>query len=233
MLVIFVATLIRTVFGFADALVAMPLLVMIVGLQVAAPLVALMSLTNALVIFILNRKAMYWKGALRLILASIVGIPIGLYLLKGINEQFMRALLAVILISFSLFKLYNPEFGKLKDERWAGVFGLIAGVLGGAYNVNGPAVVVYASMRTWSPDSFRATLQGYFFLTGIFIVAGHAMGGLWTDEVLKLYLYSLPVLALAYIPGSLIHKIIPAAKFDKAVYILLLMLGGYLLMQTW
>jgi hypothetical protein len=40
---------------------------------------------------------------------------------------------------------------------------LSAGVLGGAYGMNGPPLVIYGSLRGSSPQHFRATLQGYFF----------------------------------------------------------------------
>ena len=47
-------------------------------------------------------------------------------------------------------------------------FGFFAGILGGAYNTNGPPVVIYGSLRKWSPATFRATLQGYFFMAAFF-----------------------------------------------------------------
>lgn len=232
LLIVFGAVTVRAVFGFGDALVAMPLLAVALGLRTATPLVALISLTSALVIFLFNRTAFDYRGALRLIAATVLGIPAGLLLLKEVNEAFMKSALAVLLLAFSAYNLIRPGIMKIKNDRWAWLFGLISGVLGGAYNTNGPVVVMYAALRRWPPDSFRATLNGYFFLTGIFIVAGHGVAGLWTAEVGRLYLFALPVMAAAYAIGFFIHKRIPAEKFSAAVYVLLLLLSLYLLVQS-
>jgi hypothetical protein len=48
--VIFLATLIRSAFGFGEALVAVPLLALLIPVEVAAPLAVLVSITVALVI---------------------------------------------------------------------------------------------------------------------------------------------------------------------------------------
>jgi uncharacterized membrane protein YfcA len=47
--IIFVATLIRSTFGFGEALVAVPLLALLMPVEVAAPLAVLLSITVAAV----------------------------------------------------------------------------------------------------------------------------------------------------------------------------------------
>src|SRR3546814_1460370 len=75
----------------------------------------------------------------------------------------VKACLAVVIIGFSLYSLFGRSI-VLESESWAGLFlcGLFAGIFGGAYGLNGPPLVVYGSMRRWSVQHFRATLQGYF-----------------------------------------------------------------------
>jgi hypothetical protein len=50
----------------------------------------------------------------------------------------------------------------LEDDRLAWLFRFEAGVLGGAYGMNGPPAVDYRALRRCSPQRFRATLQGSF-----------------------------------------------------------------------
>lgn len=50
--ILFLSTLIRSALGFGDALIAMPLLAMVVGLQVATPLTAMGATTIAITILI-------------------------------------------------------------------------------------------------------------------------------------------------------------------------------------
>ena len=105
----------------------------------------------------------------------------------------------------------------------------MAGLLGGAYNTNGPPVVVYGTLRQWTPPQFRATLQGYFVPTGVFILASHALCSLWTTKVFCLYLASLPPLVVAVVLGGLLARILPKGKFDRYVHVLLIAIGVSLL----
>ena len=59
----------------------------------------------------------------------------------------------------------------------AWLFGFGAGVLGGAYGMNGPPLVAYGALRHWSPKRFRATLQGYFLPASLVGIAGSGPPG--------------------------------------------------------
>jgi len=120
----------------------------------------------------------------------------------------------------------------IKGERSAYPFGFCAGILGGAYNTNGPLIVMYGTLRQWSPETYRATLQGYFFFTGFLILLGHATAGLWTRTVFTYYLLALPVVLLGVWVGDKIHKTIAKGKFDRYIYMLLTLLGMFLFIQT-
>ncbi|MFC1502039.1 sulfite exporter TauE/SafE family protein [bacterium] len=225
LMILFIGTCIRSTFGFGEALFAMPLLVLIVGVKTAAPLMALIASVIALTILIPNRHKVDLKSTWRLIVSTLAGIPLGLYILKGAPESVMRGILAGVLILFSLYRLFHPKLIVLKREKWAYVFGFVAGILGGSLNTNGPPAVIYGTLKRWSPESFRVTLQGYFFPTGLLIVAGHGTAGFWTSSVLRMFLLALPVVFLAIFIGGRLHKLIPAEKFDRIIYAFLLIMG--------
>jgi uncharacterized membrane protein YfcA len=113
----------------------------------------------------------------------------------------------------------------LDRSGWAYGFGFIAGVLGGAYNTNGPPVVVYGTLRRWLPTRFRATLQGYFVPTGGLIALSHGLGGLWSREVLQLYALAFPIVLIAIFLGGKLNRHIPAGRFEKFLYGALMVLG--------
>src|SRR5437868_7500175 len=84
--VIFLATLIRSAFGFGEALVAVPLLALLLPVEVAAPLAVLVSITVALVIVLEDWHKVQVRSAWRLVLSTLFGIPLGLLLLKAVPE---------------------------------------------------------------------------------------------------------------------------------------------------
>ncbi len=227
--ILFLSTFTRSALGFGDALVAMPLLTLVIGMRQATPLVALGASTIAVTILLGAWRKVDVQAAWRLILSTLLGIPVGLVLLKAAPEGVMKAILGFLLIGFSLYNLVTFQLPRLKSERFSYLFGFVAGILGGAYNTNGPPVVIYGMMREWPPERFRATLQGYFLFTGGTILISHGLAGLWTPRVLRLYAYALPVIIAAVLLGGWVNKRIAGERFKQVVYVFLIIVGLLLL----
>ncbi len=230
--VILLSMTVRATFGFGDALFNMPLLTLLFGLKVAAPLSAMLSSTITAAILATHWRNVDIKSAWRLIVASLLGIPIGLWMLKGIPEAVMLIFLALVLIGTALNRFLHPDKLHLKSNMWAFPFGFVAGVLGGAYNTNGPPIVVYGSMRRWDAATFRATIQGYTFPVGLTILAGHYSAGLWTRQVAMMYLTALPVVAAAFLIGNILHGRLQGNRFQVALHIMLMVMGFALILKA-
>ncbi len=230
--VLFASTFIRATFGFGDALLAMPLLTVLIGLRGATPLVALVAGVIAASILLRHWRDVQLRSAWRLVASSALGIPLGLLLLKGVHETAATLLLGAGTFAYAAYALLHPRMRSLDSERAAFPFGFVAGILGGAYNVNGPAVVIYGTLRRWPPATFRATLQGYFLLTNALIMAGHCAAGLWTRPVLGLFLCALPVVIAAVLAGERAQRTIPRGRFDRAILVLLAGAAVLLLVRT-
>jgi uncharacterized membrane protein YfcA len=232
LLIIVVATLVRSTFGFGDALVGMPLLALVIPLRTATPLMALVGPTIAVLMLARTWRRVDFRSTFVLIASTLAGIPFGLHALKNVREVLVDAVLAAVIILFGLYSLLRPEFHRLKSARSAPLFGFVAGVLGAATNTNGPPVVFYGALRGWPPESFRATIQGYFLLTGPAILIGQGAAGLLTRTVWRTYLYALPLIVIVVLAGLGLGRRIPAARFYRWIYGLLLAAGVGLLLKT-
>src|SRR3954454_3054291 len=113
--VIFLATLIRSAFGFGEALVAVPLLALLMPVEVAAPLAVLVSVTVAVVILLEDWHKVHLGSAWRLVLSTLFGIPLGLLLLKAVPEPVVKAVLAVVIFAFSAYCLARRTPLQLHD----------------------------------------------------------------------------------------------------------------------
>jgi uncharacterized membrane protein YfcA len=223
--ILFVCTSIRSAIGFGDALLAMPLLGMIMSLRTATPLVALTGFIISSMIIIFDQDSIDLKSAWRLIISTIIGVPFGLFLLQYAPEKTVKMGLGIILILYGLYNLVSPKFPQLRHERYAVFFGLVAGVLGGAYNINGLPIAVYGVMRRWSASYFRATMQCYFLFSGIATIAGHGFAGLWTPQVWRLFLWSIPSILIGIYVGGKINRLIPQPMFNRLIFSLLIIVG--------
>ena len=230
--ILFLATSINSTFGFGLGLIAMPLLSFLVDIKTATPLVALVAGTTSLLIFAKNRREAKLGDAGPMIIASVLGIPFGLYLLKGVADDLMKSILAIMIILFASISLSGGFKFTLNSNRLSPLFGFISGVIASAYNMGGPPIIIYGSLRKWPPSNFRATLQSFFLPVCIFTVASHTIGGLVTSEVLHFFLYSLPIILFTTLVGGKINQFFSIDRFNRYIYCILLLIGVFLLIKT-
>jgi uncharacterized membrane protein YfcA len=230
--VFFAATLVRSTFGFGEALIAVPLLAFVLPVEVAAPVAVLVSITVAAVIVARDWRHVHFRSAGWLLLSTIFGLPIGLALLRSVPEPIVKLLLGVLVAGFSIWSLVRVHAHELKDDRLAWLFGWLAGVLGGAYGMNGPPLAVYGTMRRWPPAQFRATLQGYFLPASVLGLIGYWSTGLWTPDVTRYYIASLPSVVLAILLSRWINRWLHGARFLVYVHTFLVAIGATLVVQS-
>jgi uncharacterized membrane protein YfcA len=230
--VLFFAALCRSTFGFGDALVAMPLLSMLVGVRVATPLVALMSVVIAIAILVNDWRKVEFRACIPLVMATAIGIPIGIAYLKGVNESTIKTVLGILIIGFGSYELMVRRSSNIISAKWAWPLGVIAGILGGAYNTCGPPVVIFGRLRQWDAASFRATMQGYFLPTSILLAVFHGLGGLWNQQLLWNFGAAIPVVIFAILIGRRLNSRFETEKFYRAIYVILIVLGAWLVVES-
>jgi uncharacterized membrane protein YfcA len=231
--VLFLATFIRSAFGFGEALVAVPLLALMMPVEVAAPVAVLVSITVAAVVLAQDWRDVHFRSAMWLLLFTLLGTPLGLLMLTRAPERVVKEILAVVMAAFSTYSLLRRSRLHLDDDRFAWLFGFGAGVLGGAYGMNGPPLVIYGTLRRWSPQHFRATLQGYFLPASAVGMCGYWLAGLWTPTVTHDYLIGLPGVMLAIFLGRAANRRMTGRSFVVYVHAGLIVVAAVLLVQAW
>jgi hypothetical protein len=234
LIVVFVATLFRSAFGFGEALVAVPLLALFIPLKVAAPVAVLVSITIAAVVVAQDWRKIHLRSIGWLVGSTLVGIPVGLLLLTSSHQKAMKIALGIFIVAFSMYSLLGRRPPELKTDSkaWLLGCGFVAGVIGGAYGMNGPPLVIYGAMRRWSAQHFRATLQAYFLPASVIGMGGYWLAGLWVPAVTHYYLLCLPVLLPAVWLGRVVNHRLHGDAFLKYVYVGLAGIGVVLLAES-
>ena len=229
---VFLGNLARYTIGFGDALIIMPILSIFWGVQDAAVIVALMQLTVSAISLLVRRRHTRVQAAMRLVVGCVAGIPIGIYFLQTLPEQLILTILGVTMILYGLYACFTPRLPQLSTDRLGYLFGFLSGLFGGAYNINGPALVIYGTLRRWTQEQFLATVHGVFVPSTILVAAGHAFTGMWNPLNLTAFLFTLPLLALAMAIGTWLSRHIDTARFVNSINILIVLLGASVLVRA-
>jgi hypothetical protein len=229
---LFCATLVRSALGFGEALVAVPLMAFVIPVAIAAPVAVLVSITVAVVVLARDWRDVHLRSVGWLVGFTLIGIPVGLLILRLGSESSVKGALGLVVAAFAAFVLWRRQGYELRDDRFAWVFGLAAGVLGGAYGMNGPPLVVYGAMRRWPPHRFRASLQGYFLPASLVGMCGYWAANLWTPSVSRYFLIALPAVLLAIPLGRAVALRLDPRRFAVVVYAVLLASGAGLVLQA-
>ena len=234
LVVVFVASVVRSAFGFGEALIAVPLLALFLPIQVATPLAVLISVAIAAVILAQDWRKVHVSSSGWLFVPTLAGIPLGIWMLHSAHQELVKGALAVVIILFSGFFLLGKRPPHLEHDSHAWLLGcgFAAGVLGGAYGINGPALVVYGSMRRWSPQHFRATLQGYFLPASAIGMLGYRVSGLWTAEITHYFLIAMFAALPAVFVGRWLNHRMRGDAFLRYVHAGVVTVGIVLLVQA-
>lgn len=213
-------------------MLSLPLLTLFVDIKIVVPLVALFAMVLTTILLIQLWRHIEWKKVYPLLIGSIFGIPVGVFFLKELDKNIIQIIVGITLISFSFYSLFVKSPNRYIHERWAVFFGFFAGCLGGAITAAGPPVIVYTSLQPWNKDKIKATLQGFFFFSGLAVVFSHAIGGVTTAVVIRYFIISIPLLIGGTYAGSFFYGRIEEEGYKRIILILLALLGAFMLVKS-
>lgn len=213
--------------GFGAAIVAVPVLVQVIPLQLAVPLILLMDLVATTSVGLGNRQLIARSELKRLLPFMLVGIAIGAGVLVSVDSRWLLVVLGLFVIYIALRSLVSPPRpGSGVHALWVVPAGLVGGVFSALFGTGGPIYTLYLARRLEEPERFRATISSVVFVSAIVRLVAFAAAGLLLDRQLWLTAaFALPFCIAALAFGSRMRHRISAPAL-KRIVLLLLMAGG-------
>ena len=224
-IIVFLSVFLQTSVGFGVALISMPVLVESVGYAIAAPLIALAAMTCRIFMLLRYRDHFSLRDVWRLIVVSMLFIPVGFLIANRINERVVEIGLGLIVTGYGFFLFLTPQLPSFERNRWAYSMGAISGVLAGAYNFGGTPAVVYATGREWPPRAFKSNLQAFAIISNTMVLLTRGLHGEFTGTVMEYYWLTLPAVALGLLAGFALDRYLKPLIFRRAVQMLLILVG--------
>lgn len=228
--VLFLAYMVRGIAGFGSGLIAVPLLAFVFPVQIVVPVVVLLDYVGSASQGLRNRKLIAWREQLPLIPFALIGVALGLTLLKSLSPGTLTLSLGGFVILYAVYQLLP-----LPELRGSRVFALPCGLFGGGigtlFGTGGPFYVIYFGLRALDKSTFRATFAVNFLIDGAIRLAAFVSFGFFQRDVLLACLAALPVVGTALFLGGRVHSSISRKGYERIISALLLGSGVVLLMK--
>ena len=224
LLIIFATSVVQSVAGFGFALLAVPLMVVVIDLQSAVIVSSFVgTLSNLLQSWQLRRNidATLTK---RFLLSTVIGAPAGLLLFIYANQSALKIVLGVSIL-FGVFVLSRGLELQHISSWLDWLMGVLSGVLLMATSTNGPPLVFVLQARKIDPARFRATLNMVFLVSGAFGLVMFGFAGEIVRSDVNMAAVSVPAMIIGVSLGVVIRKYVQQELFKKLVLILLT-IGG-------
>ena len=229
----FAAALVAGLAGFAFGLVGAAVwLYILTPLQTATLIIAFGLVVQGYSVWTL-RRALAWNKIMPLVIGAAFGVPIGVLMLTNTNPIFLRAVVGIVLVLYSLYGLLRPSMKPFVAGGTAAdvCAGFLNGVLGGATGLAGIVATIWCQLRGWPKDQQRAVFQPVS-------VATFAMSAIWlgaqgsiSRDVIWLFVLGLPVLLVGTWAGLRLYGRLGEEQFRIVVLVLLLLSGIVLLFR--
>ncbi len=228
--VVLAAYLVRGVAGFGSALVAVPLLALVLPLTAVVPLVVFLDYVCSATQGLKNRQLIQWNELLPLIPFTLVGVVIAIFIFQRLDSDGLAQALGVFVLVYAVYQLLPLK--QLGGSRWlAAPAGILGGMVGTLFGTGGPFYVIYLTLRRLEKGPFRATFAANFLIDGSMRLSGYTAAGFYNGEVLKLMAMALPIAFFGLFLGGRIHTNLSQQAFLRLVSVLLLGSGTALLMK--
>lgn len=214
--VVFLAGLVGGVSGFGFALVVVPILSVVIGPTEAVLLVNAVSPVHSLAMFLLLRRDVRWRTAIRLLIAGAFGMPLGAYALVVMSADALRIAIGATVLAgtFVLWRGFQVHRGGAIAEA---LTGFVSGVLKTSTGINGPPLVLYLQGTGIEAVPFRATTSAVFLVSGVMGAVVLAIGNQLTTGILAQSAIAVPFIFAGLLTGNRLFTGIAPARFRQLV----------------
>lgn len=218
--------------GFGGTVLAASIGAQVVDLNLLLPAFVPLNMLLSTWLLVRGRSVIAWRLLAREVAPPVgVGAAVGLALFHLPAKHLLALAFAVFVIGLATLQLTRPAERQLAATPRLGLLGL-GGVAHGLFGTGGPMIVYVIRRRLADKRAFRASLAVVWLVLNTALLVNFASAGLYgraTGEVGG-------VLALTIVPGLVIgervHHQLDAARFERVVWLVLLLAGTALAVRS-
>jgi uncharacterized protein len=219
--------------GFGSTVISVPILAHFVPVSYLVPLMALLDLASAVLIGTRNREHLSREELKRLLPWMFVGFAIGVTLLVGVPDRYLRAALGLFAAAIGVHGILNPTLLKTISKLWCIPAGIAGGAVATVFGAGGPIYATYLSGRLRDKTQIRTTMSTLISISAFSRAVVYAISGLLVHMALFVGALVLsPFVWIGLQIGQRIHVGLSQEQMRRAVGGLLVLTGLSLLVRA-
>lgn len=241
------AFFVQGVTGFGCTVISAPFhSTMLSTAQIGTAFATFLTIPTLLFLGIKEVKNVAWKDLGKIVLFCAPGMILGNIIVGGLDEVIARVAIGSVVTFIALMNIYKhivcplilkKEVVENKEDTPVGkalryLALIVGGVVHGAFTIGGPLITVYTLQAVEDKEKFRNTMTWVWITLNLYNVSNHIAAGLYTPEMISATAISLPLSFVGLLLGMKVLKKIDKITFLRAVYIVLLIIGGDMLMKN-
>jgi len=219
----FLSAFLQASSGFGYAVLGMALMPFFLPLKICSAISAFTAMVIAVQMTALLRKSINFRVIAVPVTCCLLSINLGMYILLHTPEKTMRLILASLIILLAVFFVFTQKRQIIVQNtvRNGILFGLVAGIATGMFNIIGPFLSVYYFNTSKDNLSFKGNLELSFLLTTSYTTALHVFYGNLNASVLPFAFCSAAVAVAAGFIGLRLYKKINNKILKRIIYVFL------------
>jgi uncharacterized protein len=232
-LVVIVAYTVFGLSGFGSTIISVPILAHFLPVQYLVPLMAVLDMVCAAFIGRANREQLSKPELKRIVPFMFVGFVIGLTVLVGVPDRYLRIALGAFAVLLGIHGIFNPVLHKQISALWVVPAGLVGGALSTVFGAGGPIYATFMSGRLRDKSEIRSTVSTLISISAFSRVIVYAVGGLLLHlSILAGAVVLSPFVLLGVRIGGRIHVGLTQLQMRRVVGCIVLATGTSLLLRA-
>ncbi|SVA91286.1 uncharacterized protein METZ01_LOCUS144140 [marine metagenome] len=215
--IVLVAGTIKITLGVGFALIATPLLLLVMDANEVVGFIAPLILLQDLIILTQMWRWVPWRSAAILAVSATVIAPFASVLQTVLNPETLQITISITIIAAGITLLSGVKFSIKNEARALVVAGGISGVLFPLAGISGPPVALFLVNQRWEMATMRAVLAAFLVVLELVTIFAFAFRGVVNRDSLLLDTMMLPSLVVAVLISTVVLRRIDSNRYRTSV----------------